>query len=694
MKKSLQVLMLLALVAPPALAQSSEEQELAQVWGDAAMVRVATGTRQPLHRAPAVASVFTAADIRAMGATDLREVLERVPGLHVSRSSFVYEPKYQLRGISHDYTPQVLVLIDGVRRQSVYFGSAEAVWVDMPLDTVERVEVVRGPGSALYGADAFSAVISITTRAAAVGTRLNAQLGSRNTRAGSVQWGKDWKGGHVGAYLRLARSDGPNERIEADAQTALDAVFGTHSSLAPAPLHQQTESSDAALDLADGGWTLRARYKARDLLGTGTGLAGALAPQDRLRARLKTLDLAQQREVLVSDLALESHVGGQWASFDGYYTLFPPGAFGGLYPQGMAGSPGADIRLLNASLDLSWTGITGHRLRWGLGWQLAGVDRTREFKNFNFVLIPGVGLFPAPLGAMVDARSAGGLFMDSHSRRLVYTLLQDEWSLAPDWTLTAGLRHDRYSDFGSTTNPRLALVWEASHQLTAKLMHGQAFRAPSFVEAHIRNNPVALGNPAITPERIGTTELALDWHPNERLGATLNLYRYRMSDLIRFVPNANPATGNTAQNEGRQNGHGLEAELRWQLMPGAQLQSALAWQHSRDGATGLAVADVPQRLVRVGLDFALTGDWHLQAQARQVSGRRRAAGDARPAVADYTLSDLSLRSPEMGGGWSLQLAINNLFNVDAREPSAAPGNIRFDYPLARRNWRLQAQYAF
>ncbi|MDM4767101.1 TonB-dependent receptor [Pelomonas sp. SE-A7] len=694
MSKSTSVCLLLALAASSAWAQSSEEQELAQVWGDAAMVRVATGSRQPLHRAPAVASVFTAADIRAMGAADLREVLERVPGLHVSRSPFAYEPKYQLRGISHDYSPQLLVLIDGVRRQSIYFGSAETLWVDMPVDTIERVEVVRGPGSALYGADAFSGVISITTKAASPGTRIGVQLASRRGRAGSLQWGRDWQGGHVGASLRLARSDGPDERIEADAQSALDALFGSHASLAPAAMRMQSESRDAALDLAEGAWTLRTRHKARDLLGSGPGLAGALAPQDRLRSRLTTLDLAQQREDLASDLLLESHLGGQWSSFDGYYTLFPAGAFGGLYPQGMVGAPGFDIRLLNASLDLSWSGWTGHRLRWGLGWQLAGVDKTRELKNFSFVLLPGVGLFPAPLGAVVDARSADGLFMDRHSRRLVYALLQDEWSLARDWTLTAGLRHDRYSDFGSTTNPRVALVWEASQQLTAKLMHGQAFRAPSFVEAHIRNNPVALGNPAITPERIGTTELALDWHPSERLGATLNLFRYRMSELIRFVPNVNPATGNTAQNEGRQRGKGLEAELRWQFMPGAQLQSALAWQRSHDADAGLPVAEVPSRLLRLGLDLALPADWHLQAQARHVAGRKRAAGDARPPVADYTLTDLSLRSPELGGGWSLLLAVDNLFDADAREPSPAPGNARFDFPLARRQLRAQLLLAF
>jgi outer membrane receptor for ferrienterochelin and colicins len=69
-----------------------------------------------------------------------------------------------------------------------------------------------------------------------------------------------------------------------------------------------------------------------------------------------------------------------------------------------------------------------------------------------------------------------------HSRNVSYGYLQDEWSFARDWILTGGIRYDHYSDFGGTTNPRLALVWEASQNVTGKLMYGTALRSPSFVE--------------------------------------------------------------------------------------------------------------------------------------------------------------------------------------------------------------------
>src|SRR5512137_1182465 len=82
-----------------AVAQSSEEEDLALVYGDKSTVSIATGSKQSITRAPAVSTVITSRDIEAMGATDLDQVLESVPGLHVSKSSVASKPIYSFRGI-------------------------------------------------------------------------------------------------------------------------------------------------------------------------------------------------------------------------------------------------------------------------------------------------------------------------------------------------------------------------------------------------------------------------------------------------------------------------------------------------------------------------------------------------------------------------------------------------------------------
>jgi len=164
----------------------NEEEDLAQVFGDQALVSIATGAKQPLSRAPGVASVITAADIEAMGATDLDEVLESVPGLHVARSSQGYSPVYVVRGVNLGFNPQVLVLINGIPLTTVYAGNRGNLWGGYPIENIARVEVLRGPGSALYGADAVAGVINIITKTAQDidGTRLGARTGTFHTHDG------------------------------------------------------------------------------------------------------------------------------------------------------------------------------------------------------------------------------------------------------------------------------------------------------------------------------------------------------------------------------------------------------------------------------------------------------------------------------------------------------------------------------
>ena len=168
-----------------ALAQSnSDEEDLALIYGDKSTVNIATGSEQPLRRAPAVATVITAADIAAIGATDLDDVLETVPGLHVARSAVVYEPIYVMRGIFSSSNAQVLMLQNGVPLTTMYTGSRGNVWGGQSLENVARIEILRGPGSALYGADAYAGVINIVTKTASeiAGTQFGARAGSFNAR--------------------------------------------------------------------------------------------------------------------------------------------------------------------------------------------------------------------------------------------------------------------------------------------------------------------------------------------------------------------------------------------------------------------------------------------------------------------------------------------------------------------------------
>ncbi|MFP5505073.1 MAG: TonB-dependent receptor plug domain-containing protein, partial [Gammaproteobacteria bacterium] len=142
------------LVPQIAVAATPDEAELSLSYGSHDFVTIATGLAQPLATAPAVATVITADDIRRMGAIDLNQVLETVPGLHVSLSSARFSPVYSFRGVHTDKNPQVLVLVNGTPITQSFLGDRGAHF-NLPVESIRRIEVIRGPGSAVYGADAF-----------------------------------------------------------------------------------------------------------------------------------------------------------------------------------------------------------------------------------------------------------------------------------------------------------------------------------------------------------------------------------------------------------------------------------------------------------------------------------------------------------------------------------------------------------
>ncbi|MGH8610740.1 MAG: TonB-dependent receptor plug domain-containing protein, partial [Gammaproteobacteria bacterium] len=119
---------------------SSDEEALLSAFGNEEMISIATGKKQPVSRAPAITSVVTAEDIKAMGATDLDEALEAVSGLHVARNGVAYNPIYTIRGIFSAVNPQVLVLINGISLTNLNFGDRSLFWGDMPVESIQRIE--------------------------------------------------------------------------------------------------------------------------------------------------------------------------------------------------------------------------------------------------------------------------------------------------------------------------------------------------------------------------------------------------------------------------------------------------------------------------------------------------------------------------------------------------------------------------
>jgi outer membrane receptor for ferrienterochelin and colicins len=667
-------------------APQSEEEELALAYGDKSFVSIATGSRQPIARAPSVATVVTAEDIAAIGATDLDEVLETVPGLHVARSPLGYNPIYTIRGIYTQYNPQVLMLINGIPITGVTFGDRSIVWGGMPVGNIARIEVIRGPGSALYGADAFSGVINIITKTAADvdGTQLGLRAGSFNSRDAWVQHGGTWGRFDVSGYLRAGHTDGQRQIIATDAQSTIDTLTGTFASLAPGPVNLGENAIDGRIDLSRDKWRLHAGYLQRSNVGTGAGIASALDPTGSNFGERVNTDLTYQDTNFAPDLDVTAQASYFYITEQSKLTLYPPGSQG--FNNGIIGNPDKWERHLHFNLSAAYTGLQSHKLRVGAGTQDDDLYRTSETNNFS--LGPQGGNPP-----VIEVTP----FLTPHSRRVNFVYAQDEWAFTKDWYLTAGVRQDHYSDFGNTTNPRLALVWETAYNLTSKLLYGRAFRPPSFSELYNTTNPVLIGNPNLKPETNQSTELAFVWQATTTLQANLNLFHYLWKDILR------PDSSNIVQNAGNQHGDGFETELVWDANQSLRLSGNYAQQRSIDEATNQDAGNAPRHHVYARADWRFVPRWTLDTQLNYIADRKRAPGDTRPDIADYHTVDLTVRSKNRSGDWGFSFKVLNLFNADAREPSpyATPflpfsNNVPIpnDLPLARRAWRVELSHQF
>ena len=235
-RKTLSLAILLALTTSVSANEDLSDLEgddyFNDFYGNEEMVEIATGIKTQIYKAPAVANVYTAEHIRNMGAMDIDDVLETVPGLHISRFSNSYLPIYTFRGVHSKYNPQVLMLVNGIPITNSFLGNRNQNWGGMPVEAIARIEVIRGPGSAVYGADAFSGVINIITK--------NADDIEKNEvaiRAGSLSTQDAWlslagskENLKFSAVFEYHKTDGSKQIIETDAQTRLDAVFGTTAS--------------------------------------------------------------------------------------------------------------------------------------------------------------------------------------------------------------------------------------------------------------------------------------------------------------------------------------------------------------------------------------------------------------------------------------------------------------------------------
>ena len=588
-------------------------------------------------------------------------------------------------------------MIDGVPITGMFLGNRSNVWARMPVGAIERLEVIRGPGSALYGADAFAGVINIITKptAGTLNNSLAISAGSFETYGAQLEHRSNVGPLSIGLSLEYMETNGHDEIIEQDAQTLFDDVMGTDVSYAPANVNLSRDVTELHLSADIDRWAYQLMYQERDNVGTGPGISLALDPIGRYKSQRILNNIKYAQGFFDGDLdfnfQLSYYYNTQEVVRNG--TLFPPGAvIGGEFPEGVIGTPEYKEDQWRVKLDFAVNAMENHVWRLGFGGFWADIYEVTEHKNFNAVLAPRPG-------GLEDVSDTEEVYLPEKSRQSNYLYLQDEWRLRGDLVLTSGLRLDNYSDFGSTVNPRLGLVWELTPEWSSRILYGQAFRAPSLNELYSESNPVSLGNSSLEPTTIEMTEFALNHVPTNNFSHGLNLFYYEIDDVISYIP-LTDTTANQAQNIDTRDGYGVEWEAKLEIDSTLIIYGNYAYQRSTEGKTDEQVPDAPGYQAYLRVQWAFLENWRWTTQLLHVGSQARAMNDNRAKTKSYNKVDITLERKRWLNHLDFNFVIKNLFDADIRDPSPEPSfpfttaSVPNDFPQAGRWFNLEAKWHF
>lgn len=633
----------------------------------------ATKRKISLRKAPAIATVITADEIRNMGAKSLHEVMKMVPGFDITISQ-VGRYMYGVRGIRTVSSEKLMVMIDGHRLNEPITGSAVSqLFMDLSVEKAKQIEIVRGPGSALYGANAFVAVINIITKDAddIDGAEINLAGGSFDTQNVNVTGGKNFEEDGFRFYTNVDyfKTDGPGVTIESD------MIGGSGEA------DQSLEKTDAFLKMSYGDLTFKGQFTRRDG-GVYIGFANTLTDDNIFRHTGYWGDLSYSR-TLTDNFAITARGFFDHYEQEAYLEIFPEGFPG--YPDGMIGSPNAKDRTLGTELQFDLDLSDSNHLIFGACYEHIKQYDVTHITNFDPWTF-------APIGPVQDVSSWGNWNKDV-TREIWAVYIQDEWWVDDNLGLTAGVRYDNYDDFGETVNPRAGLVWTVVEDLDLKFLYGQAFRAPNMTELYNDANPSAMGNTDLDAETIKTYEFNVGYTFKKFHSINVNYFYNDIENLIILDSSQSPAR---YMNKGGAEVHGIESTITGRYSADNYWQLTYTWQNPEDSETGEDLADMPTHKATFSVNYGFSKHLNAHADLLWTGERPRTSGDTRDDTPSYTTVDVSLIAKNFYEGLEMQWTVCNLFDEEYEDPdmSGAAQFVRYDHPRAGFSAIMDVRFRF
>lgn len=602
----------LLLFSPVSAKSLSHDELLDYSLEELINVRVtsSTLTEKSLRTAPSSITVFTYQQIQALGVDTLEELLNFVPGLQSFRQAdAAHEYYHSVRGRrTGSASREVLVLIDGQRFNQAYTAATGVPVIS--LANIEKVEVIRGPGSAIYGSNAFTGVINITSRRDK--NAIGLQSGSHNYQQVNASYSQNYEDIHLNLYANFVRDDGELYQLEKPVThlhaPASDPWRGVDVNIKAGTEHTYMN-------------VLYASQQASDFY---------VVEQFSNEYNKKSNDYSsiQLQHSVNSNDAMDTSLKvrySEWSSF----TRIPVSA--------VKTEVDFHEKTFDVNVDNNWTISKSHSLQFGVEQWYIRSEQAKQVSSLGEAVLNDE-----------TTRNVSGIYLQSQNR------------FSEDTELTSGLRFDHFTSASKAFSPRFALTHQLSTVQTVKFLYGHAFRAPDLIEMTLKNNSLAVGNPDLNPETIETMEMVWmgSW-PNQTLTATV--FNSRIKDSI--VQQFNGVQRHHINADGVEESQGLEIEAILQLAAQWQLRA----QYSLFDKLPQSAFRQADNLAAIILNYQLN-HWNLNIAANHAAERQMLSGNSRIQLDNYWLLNAKLQYA-FTGEQKIYLQAKNLADQDYFTPA-------------------------
>ncbi len=632
-------------------------------------VAIATLESTSLHEAPGIISVISREEIQNLNPRNITDILNLTPGFNMVVEN-LHAPLLQLRGTGNRQD-NVLLLIDGHRLNSQLFGGSTYIIDDIPVELIDHIEIIRGPGSALYGSNAFEAVINLITipdKDQKQGL-IYAKYGSYDTIGGGTIYKSKGEDQHLILAASGADSNGPN-----DPYVDLSGYSGT--------IEFPTTSKNIYANARQGNWNLLAL---RNVENSGPYIGNTLY-----------LNEGSDREYITS--AIEGTYSKDLSSYGNislkaYYDEFD---FDCLWeaqparlspPYGFFKAPTATDSRLGSEVTWKKTVFTSHRLLLGSSYD--------AIKLYNSSLSQ-----TDPASGQMVGVPASWIIPEENSHYAFF--FQDQFPIFAESHITLGTRYDHYDRYGDTINPRIGFTTPVSTDSHFKLLYGTAFRAPSYYETNTTTHGNLVPASDVEPERLESIEAEYSVQ-QPQFSWRANTFYTKIEDIIETI--TLQAGGNAKRNQGTIDTYGLEAEAKRFFFDNKHSLGINGYLNYAEDAQGDRILRTPHYGANLILNNKWSESWNTNIQAKFTGPMEKSpVTGSNGAILTYpddlpaTITCNFSVAWSIGKGLTARGLLYNMFDEPLYSPAPSrldrTGDTLGDYPYQGRMAMLTLEYRF